>query len=130
VGLADARESPRLLAAEFDRAGADRLAGNITIEEPPLRLDRAPVAAPRVQQLGREHHVAILPSLSLIHTDHHPLTVDVGRFQANGLGDAQAGRVTGGQDRPMFSAADALKKLADFLRTQHNRQFLRLRVPE
>jgi hypothetical protein len=30
----------------------------------------------------------------------------------------------------MFSAADALKKLEDFLRTQHNRQFLRLRVPE
>src|SRR2546425_2376136 len=78
--LADAGESARLLAGEFDCASADRLAGNVTLEEPPLRPHCSPVVAQRLQQLGREHHVSILLSLALIDTDNHPLAVDIGEL--------------------------------------------------
>src|SRR3989441_12749794 len=78
--FADAGESARLLAGEFDCASADRLAGNVTLEEPPLRPHCSPVVAQRLQQLGREYHVSILLSLALIDTDNHLLAVDIGEL--------------------------------------------------
>jgi hypothetical protein len=31
----------------------------------------------RFQQLGREHHVTILLSFALLHTNYHPLAIDI-----------------------------------------------------
>ena len=47
-------------------------------------------------------------------------------FRANGLGDAQAGRVAGGQDGAMFRAPDAIEKVKHFFWAEDNGQFLRL----
>src|SRR5271168_4223179 len=96
--LANAGEPTSLLAGQFDRASVDRLARHITLEEPPLRPHGSPVTAQRLQQLGREHHVAILLALALFDTDDHALTIDIGGLQADGLGDAQARGVTSSQN--------------------------------
>jgi hypothetical protein len=123
-GLTDAGAAARFLASEFDCTPGDRLVGNVTLEKPALRPHCTPVVAQRLQQLGREHDVSILLPLALIHTDYHPLAVDIGELQANGLRDAQAGSIAGGQNRSVFSAADALEKVKDFLWTENDGQFL------
>jgi hypothetical protein len=79
-GLANARESTRLLASDFDCAPGDGVVGNVTLEEPALRPYGTPVVTQRLQQLGREHYVAILLSLALIDANYHPLAVDIGEF--------------------------------------------------
>jgi len=60
----------------------------------------------------------------LLDTQDHALAVDGGRCERNGLGDAQACGVAGGQDGAMFPAPDEVKKLNDFLWTEDDGQFL------
>src|SRR2546422_264443 len=86
--LANTREAPSLLTGQFDGASADRLARDISFEQPALRSYCPPVMAQRLQQLGREHHVSILLSLPLLDADHHALAVDIGGLQVDGLRDA------------------------------------------
>ena len=85
----------------------------------------APPVAQRLQQLGREHDVAVLLALALLDTHHHALAVDLAGLQANGLGDAQAGGVAGGQDRPVLEALDATKKMQHLLGAEDDGQLLR-----
>ena len=66
-----------------------------------------------------------LGTLTLLDTDEHSLTVDIGDLQADRLRDAQSGGVAGGQDRAMLETPDTGQKLQNFLRTQDNRQLLR-----
>src|SRR5215208_1300019 len=122
--FADARESPGLLAGEFDGTSVDWLAAYVTREQPTLRPYRPKIATKRFQQSGRQHHVTILLAFALFHTDHHALTVDIGGLQADGFGDAQAGGVASRQNRPMFSAAHAAQKVENLLRAQDYRQSL------
>ena len=60
-----------------------------------------PPGAQHLEQLGREHHVAVLLPLALLDAEHHPLAVDGGHGEMDGLGDAQAGGVARGQDGVM-----------------------------
>ena len=43
--FADSREASSLLTGEFNRAGTDGLAGDVTLEQPPLRPHGTPVTA-------------------------------------------------------------------------------------
>ncbi len=65
--------------------------------------------------MGRQHHVTILLTFALFDTDDHALTVDIGRLQTDGLGDAETGGVASRQNRPMFGAAHAAQKVEDLL---------------
>ena len=65
-------------------------------------------------------------TLALLDTDDHAPAVDIGGLQADGLGDAQAGGVAGGQNRPLFGAAHAAEKLEHFLGAQNDGQGLGL----
>ena len=101
--LADTGKAARLLAGMLDGVLADVAGRECRLGTASLGPCHAPpVAAQRLQQLGREHDVAIFLSLALFDTDDHALAVDVGGLQADGLGDAQAGGVAGGQDRAML----------------------------
>ncbi|MGB2886636.1 MAG: hypothetical protein WBC04_02965, partial [Candidatus Acidiferrales bacterium] len=73
-----------------------------------------------LQQLRREHHVPVLLTFALLDTQDHSLAVDRGESESNGLGDAQAGCVAGGQDRAMLPAGNTPEKLDDFFRAQDN----------
>src|SRR5437773_12381409 len=65
------------------------------IEEPGLRSEGLPVLPQSCQQLGREHHIAILLPFALTHADHHALTVDVANLQGRGFRAPQSGPVDG-----------------------------------
>ena len=59
-------------------------------------------------------------------SNDHSLAVDIGDFQADSLRNAQPSRITGRQDGAMLEALYAAQELQDLLRTQDNRQLLRL----
>jgi hypothetical protein len=59
-------------------------------------------------------------------SNEHSLAVDIGDFQADSLRDAQPGSVTDRQDGAMLDALYTAQELLDLLRTQDNRQLLRL----
>src|SRR5271165_5809664 len=73
---------------------------------------------------GREHHVAILPHLALLHTDDHAPALDRGGFEVNCFGNPKAGRIADGQDHPMLLASHRVQELGHFLLAQHVGQFL------
>src|SRR5271165_280940 len=73
---------------------------------------------------GREHHVAILPPLALLHTDDHAPALDRGGFEVNCFGNPKAGRIADGQDHPMLLASHRVQELGHFLLAQHVGQFL------
>src|SRR5437867_4808689 len=62
---------------------------------------------------------------ALLDANHHALRVDIPRFQMDGFGNAQAGGVTGRQDRAVFNMGDALQKLENFFGAENNGQFAR-----
>ena len=74
------------------------------------------------QQLRREHHVAVLPPLAVGDAQHHALRVDGGYGEPDGLGDAQAGGVAGGQDGAMLDGLDRVEKPGHFFAAGHDRQ--------
>ena len=102
-GFGDAGTAARLLAGVLHSACRDRLSEIVTWKQPVFRTGRPPVVSQCDQQFGREHNVAVLLPFALFHLDDHPLAVDIDGLQVNGLGDPQACRVTGGQDRAVFS---------------------------
>src|SRR5579864_4319943 len=85
--LTKASETMCLLACVFDSLSRDRLARVSTGEQPLLRVHGLPVAAQDVQQLRREHDVAILAAFALLDADDHAPAVDGGGLQANGFRD-------------------------------------------
>jgi len=104
-----------LLAGLLDGVAADMAAGNQAREEPLARGPGAPpVVAQDLQQPWREHDVAVLAALALLDADDHALAVDVGRAQADGFGDAQAGGVAAGQDGVVSGAGDTAEEVHGF----------------
>src|SRR5271166_1201338 len=115
-----------LLAGVFDGLSRDRLTWMSTREQPLLRMCGLPVGAQNLKELRRQHHVPILAALALIDPDDHPLAIDSAGLQTNSFRYTQASSVTGGQDYALFSTRNASEEMYDFLRTQNDRQFLRL----
>jgi len=122
--LAATRESTSFLAGKFNRASVNRLAGNIALEQPIFRPNGPPVTAQRLQQLGRQHHVAILLTLALIDTDDHTLTIDISSLQMDAFGDAKAGRIARCENRSMLWTAHTTEKVEHLLWAQDHRQSL------
>src|SRR5712664_654766 len=114
------------LALALNRASCDVPAREVTWKEPVLGLLDSPPGTQDLQELRREHHVAIFFPFALLDTDDHALAVDCGRGERDGLGDAQSCGIADGQDGAMFSAPDAVQKLKNFFRAQDHGQFLRL----
>ena len=55
----------------------------------------------------REHDVAVLAALALVDADHHAPAVDRVDREVDGLGNAQAGGIAGGQDGVVLDVVDA-----------------------
>ena len=108
--LGDVGLEPHGSAGVLHGGGGDRLTGQIAGEQPLLRPNGAVVVSEDVQQLGREHHVAVLPPLALLDADGHALAVDRGRRQADRLGNPQTRRVADGQDHAVLEALDSVEE--------------------
>jgi len=87
-GLGQSGETARLLAGLPHSVPGDRLTGMIAREEPLLWPPRLPVLAQEVQELGREHHVAVLLPFALLHAHDHSLAVYGSGLQVNRFRDA------------------------------------------
>ena len=123
--LGDASPAPRLFTGVLHGEGRDRLIGDVAGEQEILRVDGVPISPENVQQPRREHHVAILPPLALLHADDHPLAIDRRWRQADRFGDTQAGRVADGQDGAMLPAVDGVEEPGDLVLAEHDRKLLR-----
>ena len=124
-GFGDAGPKARRSAGMLDGVRRDRSA-EIPGEEPLLRPHDSPILTQRVEQLRREHDVAVLAALAVGHPDHHPLVVERAGLQAHGFGNAQASGVAGRQDRVVFDVFDAAEKMENFRSAENDRQLLGL----
>src|ERR1700730_16287152 len=115
----------RVLAHRFYSVPADVAADSITREEPPFGLVHSPPVAQDFEELWGKHDIAIFGTFTLLDTDEHSLTVDIGDLQADRLRDAQSGGVAGRQDRAMLDAPHTGQKLQNLFLSQDNRQRLR-----
>ena len=88
--------STRLLARPLYGTPADGFAGLVAREEPFLGAIHSPPFAQDLQQLWREHDIAIYAPFALVDSDNHSFAIDIGDFQANSFRDAQPGRVADG----------------------------------
>ena len=115
-GLGEAGLAAGLSAGPFASVPADAAAGDHAGEQPlACRPGVPPVVAQSLQQARGERDAAVLAALALRDADHHAPTVDVGRPQADGLGDAESGRVAGGQDDAVAEDGDGIQKGDDLL---------------
>ena len=101
------------LHADSHGASGYRLAGMSAWEEPFLWPHGPPVGAQGVQQLGRQHYVAVPLSFALLHADDHSSAINRGGFETDCLRDAQTSGVADGQDRSMFDAGYARRAAAE-----------------
>src|SRR5580704_15489943 len=113
-----------LLTDAPDTLPADWALRSFAGEEPGGGSIGFPVAAEQVEQSRREHYLAILAALSLADTDDLPLAVDIGHQQVDDLGNPQAGRIDGHEDRAMFEVAGDCKDRRYFGGAQDDRQLL------
>lgn len=88
-GFGNAASMVSLLASMLHRIGADVASGNVARKKPRLGPFKSPPLTDNFQQLGGEHHVAILLPLTLLNANHHPSTVNVANLESNGFRDPQ-----------------------------------------
>ena len=108
----------RAPASLSHRARGDRSIRQFTREEELGRAVRLPVRAEDREQSGREHRVAVLPTLGLAEANDHPPAVDVVDAQGHDLGDAEPGGVSGHEDGTVLEAGDRLEELSDLAGAQ------------
>ena len=85
-----------------------------------------PPGAQQLEQLRREHRVAILAAFALLDADHHALAVDVADLERDDLGSAQARAIGDAQRRLVLEPGRRLQQARHLLGAQHHRQLARL----
>ena len=78
----------RLLARILDGWSADMGVGLIAREEPFLGSIHSPPLAQDLQQLWREHNIAVYSPFASSDADNHSFAIDIGDFQADSFRDA------------------------------------------
>src|SRR5215470_5192394 len=96
----------------------------ITRKEPDTRLSPQPppVFPEFLEQLGAQHHVAILASLPALDVNHHALAVDVANFQVRQFGTAHSGSVERHQQGAMVGSAGGINQCGYLFLAENRRQ--------
>jgi hypothetical protein len=118
--------TPGFFAHEGDTVAGDGLGDAVARKEPGLELIELPVASQQRQQIGRKPDHAITFPLALAHLDDHAFRVDVSAPELTELGDPQAGRREGGQDRAMLEVVWSEQQRLDLVATEDDRELLGL----
>src|SRR5215467_6797596 len=114
-----------------NRFGVDRLISAVILpagKEPDARFfsQPLPVLAQFVEQLGAEHHVAILASLAAAYVNHHALAVDVCNFQVRKFSTTQSSGIEHHQQGAMEGSARGIDQSRHFLLAEDRWQVKRL----
>ena len=130
--LADAGDFGCFLDRAVQLPRRDRIGATAPREQPAMRehhaapLAFAPPQPQQLQQLRREHGVAVLASLALFDADQHARAVDVVDLEVRDLGHAQA-RAIGDTERGLvLDARRRLEQPRRFLDAQHLGQLARI----
>src|SRR5712691_1346237 len=97
-----------------DRLSGDRPLRYLAWEEPDRGSVALPVDPKQLEQLGREHHLAILTALALTDTDDLSLAVDICHPQVGELGNPQPGGIDNHQDGAVFEVAGCFEHCCHF----------------
>ena len=90
--LAEAAAFPDLAASRLHGAGGDVLMGTPGGKQPgTTEAEGAEVGAKNFEQTGGKHGVTVFAALAMLDAQEHALTVDIGRFEGDGFGDAKTG---------------------------------------
>jgi hypothetical protein len=122
--LGEAGQPLRLAAGDADGVAGDRLTGQVSREQPLPGMHGRPIGTQCLQQSRREHDVAVLAALALVDADDHAPAVDRVDCEVDGLGNAQAGGVAGGQDGVVLDVVDAAEEPHDLQGTEDDWQLL------
>ena len=93
-----------------------------TRKQPALGSRRPPPGTQQVQQVRRQHHVAVFAAFALLHADQHTFAVDVGDLERNHFSSAQACAIGHAQRRPVLEPWCRIQQTHDLFRTEHHRQ--------
>jgi len=87
---AHARAAQRLVVEALRSGRADRTQSVLAKEEELRRTIQAPHLFEKLQPPLRKNRVAILATLALLNTQHHPAPIHIGNPDANNLADAKS----------------------------------------
>jgi hypothetical protein len=86
----------------------------------------SPIATQHAEQPRRQHHVAVLAALTLLHPEQHPGAVDVSDLQSDHLRYAEPGGISRRQRHTVLQIRHACQKSRDLVRAQHHWQMPQL----
>src|SRR5579864_3284951 len=114
----------RFPAGQPNDFGSDGVVGGVPAiagEQPHLRFSSqtAPMLPECLQQLGAEHEVAVLATLSALYVNHHSLAVNVANLQMREFGPAHSGRIERHQDRAIERSRCGVDEPRDLLRAEY-----------
>src|ERR1700688_1527392 len=126
--LADAGRFRRLMDGAVDLAGRDRLGNAATGKQPAMGrhdvppLTLAPPEPKQLQQLRRQHRIAVLAAFALLHPDQHSGAVDVVDLERGDFGDPKPGAIGGPECCLVLETRRRLEQPPDLLDAQHVRK--------
>ena len=81
----DAAQQPYLTAGPVDGERRDRLAGFAAGKQPLSGTGTLPVVPEYIEELGRQHDIAVCAAFALLNPNDHAFAVDRGGFETNGF---------------------------------------------
>jgi hypothetical protein len=122
----DAAQQPHLPAGPIDGERRERPGGLAAGKQPLSGTGTLPIVPEDVEELGRQHYIAVPAAFALFDPDDHALAVDGAGLEADRFGNPQTGRVTDGQDHPVLQVVDGAEETRDLFLAQHDWKLLRL----
>ena len=108
----------------IELARRDGLSGLLARDQPAARALHPPPGPQDVEDILREHHVAVLAPLALLDADQHARAVDVADLEVDDLRHAQAAAVGDAEGGPVLQPWRAAEQPRHLLGAQHDRQAL------
>src|SRR5216684_2060471 len=134
-GLLDSGRIGRFVEQAAQLAGAHRLAALGTWKQPTFLWRRSgimtrwaslPPLAQQVERLGRQHDIAVLASLGLLHPNDLLCAVDVLDLEPDHLAGTQAAAIAEAEQYAHLEAAGDREQAARLVLAHHQRNLLRL----
>src|SRR5215207_9407451 len=114
------------MAGTIELACGHRLHRIAAGKQPALWPRCLPPRAQQVEQMRRQHHVAVLATLALLHADQHALAVDIGDLERDDFGSAQARAIGHAQRRLVLEPRRGIEQTHYLFWAEDDRQLARL----